>query len=129
MRASQVVRVPESRLEGLGFKSWCQQVLGSVSVPNQQLAGHVETWAILFTLCRLPLPTHTGQHGMVGQQHQHFKALQSLGPQSPRGCERVYYQGSGSGQLELCAGGARNFWVKKGHCKRVSRLKIASELY
>ena len=46
-------------------------------------------------------------------------------PPVTSGTERVHDQGGGSGQLELCAGGAKNLWVKKSRRKRVSRLKIA----
>ena len=40
----------------------------------------VETWAISFTLYRLPLPARTGQCGKVGQQHQHAKYYKNVAP-------------------------------------------------
>ena len=47
-------------------------------------------------------------------------------PPVPSGAERVHDQGGASGQLGLCAKGAKNLWVKNIRRKRVNRLKIAT---
>ena len=47
-------------------------------------------------------------------------------PPDSSSTENVYDQGGGSGQLGLRAGGAKNFWFKQRHRKRVNRLKIVT---
>ena len=77
-----------------------------------------ETWAISFTRYRLPLPTSIGQHGRVGQQHQHPNHYKAM-VQVPT--EKAGDQGGGSGQLH-----GKNLWVKTSRRKTVSRQKITS---
>ena len=105
--------VPDSRLEGPGFESWCRQVGGSALI--QPLCRNLANFG------RWPLPTRTGQPITPA-----CKVQQNHGPQSPATQIIVHDQGGGSGQLVLHAGGANNLWVKKSRRKRVSRLKIAT---
>lgn len=46
-------------------------------------------------------------------------------PPVPSSTERVLVHGGGSGPSRLCAGGAKNLWVKKSH-RKITRLKIAT---
>ena len=103
------VRVPDFQPEG--FESRRRQVGGP-----QWYTHRDETWAIVFTLHRLLLPTSTGQRGRVNTNMQSTTKPWLPGPS---GTERIYDQGGGSGQLGLRAGGAKNLWVKMSHRKRV----------
>ena len=109
-----MVRVPDSRQEGPGSETQCWQVSGLVLIqPLCQNFGN-----FIHPISIVP-SNQTGQHRRVGQQHQHAKNYKAMAP-SP---QRVYDQGGGSDQHGLCAGGAKNIWVKKNSRKRVSRLQ------
>ena len=67
-RGGRVASVPDSRLEGQGSNPGTDR-----SVVRYLYTHRVETWAISFTLYRLPPPIRTDQRVSVGQQHQQAK--------------------------------------------------------